>query len=186
MLIKVHGTHASRSNSSGYSLIELLIAMGLLLIAGAMSSKALTSSLQIENKSAAESTASSQTRAALAIMERDFRAAGSDTRRSTSLADTTHLTQALRAQDPATQIDAQDIVYASANEIHFRADVTPVPGVECVVYFMTADGRLIRQVRLYNPNAQCGQAGNDAIRLNYGNIPASRRISQTILLSRTG
>lgn len=165
---RVRAIAALRSgDDAGFGLVELIVAMIIMMIAGALASQFLVDNFQAQSKSAADRQAIDKTARASSQIERDLRAAGSPDRAPEKLGDVAVLRNALSGSATAVPVglDPRDIVFAASDELHFRADVAPAAGVECVVYFYLPTGSgspagFYRQVRTYLAAANsCGATG---------------------------
>jgi prepilin-type N-terminal cleavage/methylation domain-containing protein len=138
-------TTAARMEA-GFTLIELMVAMFIILIAGGMALRFLGDSFSASNKRANEAQVTNRAHRAMDQFSADLRGAGTSDRSMSKISDLNALRKAVlnpvtvAPKDAQTglTIDVSDVLFAGPNRIEFLSDVLPDPDnadrTECVRY----------------------------------------------------
>jgi Tfp pilus assembly protein PilW len=129
----------SQRGERGFSLIELIVAMFVLMIVLAMVSRVLGDGVSAKNSLNGDAAVSETVDQAIEQLSADLRAAYNPDRMIA--------TQAELAAGAASAIDVRDLVFAHPHSLQLRTEADPTnAGIECVTYFTDVDGSMWRSV----------------------------------------
>ena len=140
-----------RENQQGFTLVELMIVVVLLLIVFGAATHFLLDILGYSNKSIQTGNAQHMAAESLDRIGNDLRSSISPDRSEGGVAKREQLKTWMLWGTPTTGLDMRDIALATPTELWFRANVVPeatgvVPATECVGYSFDSNRRFVRSV----------------------------------------
>lgn len=148
-----------RTAESGFTLIELVVAIILMSIMAAALTTVLVGAFNSSGRSSARAKAQRAAVGATNLMQDDLRAAHAKDRNPVNVRNQDTLRDMLMFDGAAPNVDIHDVTAASGTSFTIEADLTSSPGPECVTWYVAADTSVRRAVGPYRAGCAGAPAG---------------------------